>query len=139
MREQWVPVIYKALTRHNYVESLIYGNKSLRITLFDHEDEKKRIIISFADTVLLYRSTNESYAFERIDVMMKAKEDTTLYAENTIFNVINSGYVKELSLFSHTIAKNSSLLHFALIPIDWVIDVIATKEPLVEYGFEEGC
>lgn len=138
MNEQWVPVIYKELTRHNYVESLIYERKSLKIKLFDHDDEKRRIIISFEDTALLYRSTNESYAFGRIDAMVKGKEDTVLYAENTIFKVMNSEYIKELSLFSPTLKQNSSIIHFALIPTDWVIDVIATQEPIVEHGYGEG-
>ena len=137
MNEQWIPVIYKELTRHNYVESLIYENKNLKIILFDHQNENGRIIISFKDTVLLYRSTNESYAFGRVDAVMKDKKDTNLYTENTIFKVIDSDYVKELSLSYPTIAKNSSLLHFVLIPTDWVIDVIAAKEPLVEYGYGE--
>lgn len=139
MNEQWIPIIYKELTRHNYVKSLIYENKNLRITLFDHKDEKKRIIISFADTVLLYRSTNESYAFERIDAMMKGKENADLYAQNTVFKVIDSEYIKELSLYSPSLKQDSSIIHFALIPTDWVIDVIAKKEPVVECGYEEGC
>ena len=139
MQEQWIAIIYKELTRHNYVESFIYENKNLRITLVNHDDEKKRIIISFNDTVLLYRSTNESYAFGRIDAMMKEKEGAPSYKDNTVFKITNSEYIKELSLYSHAITKDSSLLHFVLIPTDWVIDIIATQEPVVEYGYEEGC
>lgn len=137
MNEQWIPIVYKELTKHNYVESFIYENKNLRITLFDHKDEKKRILISFQNTVLLYRNTNESYAFGRIDKIMQEKEDKTLYTENTIFKVINSEYIKKLSLLFPTLKQNSCIIHFALIPTDWVIDVIATQEPSVDYSYQK--
>lgn len=132
MNEQWVPIIYKELTTHNCVESLIYENNNLKIRLFDYEDE-----ISFKDTVLLYRSTNETYAFGRIDMMIKGKENTTVYAENTIFKVIDSEYIKELSLFSPALKQDPFIIHFTLIPTDCVIDVIAKQEPIVEYVYEE--
>ena len=114
-----------------YVESLSDSIKGFRILLSDVNDEKKKVEVTFKDSVHAYRSTDESFRQSSINIIDE-KYGTEFYAEWTFFEINNSKYIQWLSEQSYGIAESETLIHFSFVARDSIVDVIAAYEPEIK-------
>ncbi|MCL4431217.1 MAG: hypothetical protein M1300_02735 [Epsilonproteobacteria bacterium] len=124
MQEHWIRYTTdKIFEKMFYFDSLTYHDESLTITLYEPENRSQNVHVAFTDSVKGVRSTNESYAYLTLDTLIESY-GKDFYTEHTFFRVFESDY-----LFSFE--NHQSLLHFAVFSVDWLIDVITTKEPII--------
>ncbi len=118
--------------RKCYVDSIADTIDGLVIILSDsvHEEQKLRIV--FRESVHAYRSTNESYRQKKL-YELKSKYGSEFYSEWSTFKVIESEYLKWLSEQSYKISEMESLIHFSIIAVDSIVDVLASYEPTLEW------
>ncbi|MEV2911262.1 hypothetical protein ABNF65_22305 [Paenibacillus larvae] len=126
---RWEPKV--GLSSKYYVESLSDSIKGFRILLSDVNDEKKKIEVTFKESVHAYRSTDESFRQSSINIIDE-KYGTEFYAEWTFFKVNNSKYIQWLSEQSYGIAESETLIHFSFVARDSIVDVIAAYEPEIK-------
>jgi len=132
MKEQWTrwePI--KGLKETYDIESLSNSTKGLEMILGEYDNEKNKIKISFENSVLTYKQTNESY---RIYFFGKLKH---LYTKNRItnnnfFKTNDSPYIQQFLKESNRISDTSSLIHFLIMDDELVVDIISDYEPTVE-------
>ena len=126
---QWKPI--NNLSPKYYIKSISDDIEGLKILLSDVKNEKQIVKIMFDDSTHSYRSTDESFRLSTINSLDK-KYGTKFYSEWTFFKVDNSKYISWLSEQSYEIAESENLMHFSLIAVDSIVDVIAAYEPSVE-------
>lgn len=128
MKEQWIRWNLKPrLSNNYYCESLTdTPDDGLQIRLFDRENNK--LLISFADSVDAYRTTDENFVFKTIEYLQKnyGKE---FYSSWSFFKIENSEYLKWLKKESGGVFDIYELQHFCFWTIDTRIDVAAHFEP----------
>ncbi|MBM7615098.1 hypothetical protein JOC73_001660 [Alkaliphilus hydrothermalis] len=132
MSEQWVewkPV--DGLSQKYYIESISDVLDGFRIVLSDADKEENKVNVIFENSVHAYRSTDESFRQSTINILDEAY-GTQFYSEWTFFKVVNSEYMKWLSVQSYNIIDSESLIHFSFFAVDSIVDVIAAYEPKVE-------
>lgn len=126
--ERWEPTT--EISQKYYVDTIIDNIKGLRIILSDSENEDSKIEISFDNSVHAYRSTDEGYRQEMLNYIDE-KYGTKFYSEWTLFKVTNSEYLEWISNQSFAIAESENLIHFAIVAVDSIIDIIAAYEPKI--------
>ncbi len=132
MSEQWVkwkPV--NDLSPKYYIESMADGFDGFIIVLSDASDEKKKVKVIFEDSVHAYRSTDESFRQNTINVLNEIY-GLQFYSKWTLFKVVDSEYMQWLSEQSYSIVDSQPLIHFSFLAVDSIVDVIAAYEPKVE-------
>lgn len=126
--ERWQPKT--EISQKYYVDSILDNIKGLKIILSDSENEDSKIEIIFDDSVHAYRSTDESYRQKAINYIDE-KYGTKFYSEWTLFKLTNSEYLEWISNQSFGIADSEELIHFSIVAVDSIIDIIATYEPKI--------
>ena len=100
------------------------------IELYATGPKDSYIKLDFQGNAQAYRYTNESFALQTLcNILNKYGPD--FYPQWSFFTVTKSTY---LSAYEHdTNTTVSSLIHFAIIGEDEIVDVITTKAPIVTF------
>jgi hypothetical protein len=137
MTEQWVqwkPL--EGLEKRYSIECISDDKNGFRITLSGSDQNTKKVIITFKNSVYAYRNTEEGLRIQIINELDKKYGDK-FYVEWTFFKVINSSYLQWLSGESDTVADYLCLQHFSLLTADSIVDVLNHAEPTVTFLDEE--
>ena len=126
--ERWEPKTN--ISQKYYVDSILDNINGLKIILSDSENEDSKIEIIFDDSVHAYRSTDESYRQKAINYIDE-KYGTKFYSEWTLFTLTNSEYLEWISNQSFGIADSEEVIHFSIVAVDSIIDIIAAYEPKI--------
>ncbi len=129
--EQWIrwePI--KDLSEKYYVDAISDTKKGFRITLLDAHNEKKKVKIFFKKSVDFYQSTEETLTIKRLDELF-CKYGEKFPTTWTFFKVTNSSYVQWLANQSCGIIEPQRLIHYAVLAIDYFVDIVDPCEPVV--------
>lgn len=126
---RWIPI--NGLAPKYYVASICSDEKGLIIGLYDWNNKNNKVRVTFHSLVGTYRNTYETY---RSDFIYKLDEryGSAFYGDWTFFKVSNSSYAHWLSEQSSGINDIKSLVHFAFISMETIVDVLSIQEPTVE-------
>jgi hypothetical protein len=127
--KKWEPI--KGLSKKYYTESIIDDFDGFKVVLCDENNKGKKAIITFDSSVSSYKWTNETFRLDTAAFLDK-EYGSNFYTEWTFFKITNSPYLQLLSKESSGIADYYSLIHFAIIESNAILDVIASYEPKVE-------
>lgn len=128
MPEQWVswdPLAH--IHGGYYIDNLVDGltELALEFEILGGESEQN-IRLLFEEPVFFYRICDE---------LSRSKTIATLCAQHlrgvekgSVFKVSNSLLLRELAL-----PEKSSVTHFGIIEVNWVIDIVATVDPKIEW------
>ncbi len=136
LQEEWIrwePI--KGLSARYYIDSINDSGDTFKIVLSDADEFKKKVCITFIDSVRFYQKVEESLIFKRLDSLYER------YGNNdcikwTFFKVINSNYLRLLYDQSYETASIDFLTHFSLHAVNDMVDIINPCEPKVEF-FED--
>ncbi len=128
--ERWEPV--SGLAKKYYVEKIEELDEAFSISLVDYNNDSNKILLDFNYLVDSYRSVYGTFRHKLI-VELDEKYGSDFYGHWTFFKVNNSEYLKWLNQESYTITSSLSLIHFSLIAIDAVVDIIAYDEPKITF------
>lgn len=132
MNEKWIkwePI--KDLEKKYYIMSLVDTYESFKLSLSAENKEKGKLLITFKGHIASYRSTEETYYYQLIDSLISKYGSQFVY-DSTFFKIENSSYLQWLSEGSYKISEERSLIHFVIIGIDSMMDIIAPCDPIVE-------
>ena len=134
MQEQWTrwePI--QGLARKYYIDSITDNiDEGFRVVLSESGNAKKTVHVVFRDSVDCYTSTNESYINHLIFSLYERYGDD-FYGDWTFFKVLNSDYLKRLSVLSSTISDDAGFTHFVLLASDSMLDIITNYEPEIKF------
>lgn len=126
MNEQWLvwDPVQSAIGPY-LMTKIFYDTPGLTI-LLEQQDTDKKIQILFEGCV-------ESYKFTDVkNRSIKKSEGPENSSQNIkFFKVLNSHYLKQLSIQSCTISDTRNLTHFVIITLDGVIEVAYSSDPLI--------
>ncbi|MCL4431216.1 MAG: hypothetical protein M1300_02730 [Epsilonproteobacteria bacterium] len=89
MQEHWIRYTTdKLFEKKYYFDSLEYQDKTLTIILNDPEIDSTYVYITFQDSVEGFRNTNESYAYQVIDILTDLY-GADFYGDRTFFNIFH--------------------------------------------------
>lgn len=125
---KWKPI--QGLSARYYIESISDTINELQILLFDDNDEEKKVLVSFKNSIISYESTYESFRSKLISDL-DDQYGTKFYGTWTFFKVTNSSYLQWVSKHSYDTTKSLFLTHFCIIGLESIVDIIATDEPQV--------
>ncbi|GMU18843.1 MAG: hypothetical protein AMXMBFR12_00350 [Candidatus Babeliales bacterium] len=132
MQETWTR--WEPITRlsHNYYcESLIdTPDDGFQIRLFD--EEGKKLLISFSESVDAYRSTDGSFSYDTIESLEK-KYGKEFYSTWSFFKIENSEFLEWIKKESQGTFEIYQLQHFCFWTIDCRIDVINNYDPEIKH------
>lgn len=126
---KWQPL--QELAPHYYIDDIHDTMEGFAIILSEEKNREAKIRIFFADSVDAYRSTYNSFRYKLIDDIDK-QYGSEFYTKWTFFKIERSEYINWLSEQSYEFSDGISPIHFCLIALDSVVDVIAAYEPKVE-------
>lgn len=127
--ERWEPI--SGLANKYYIDSIIDEARGFKVILSESDDETKKILVLFEDSIDAYRNTDESFRLKIIHDLDQ-KYGTDFYGDWTFFKVTNSTYIQWLSEQSYGTSDYQSFVHFSFITADSILDVITNYEPKVE-------
>jgi hypothetical protein len=126
--ERWKPEV--ELSQKYYIDTVIDNIKGLNILLSDSENEDLKVEIIFSNSVHAYRSTDESCRQKMLNYIDE-KYGKIFYSQWTLFKVINSEYSEWICKQSFGIVESENLIHFSIVAVDSIIDIIAAYEPQI--------
>jgi hypothetical protein len=133
MNEQWIwwkPL--EELAKNYYIDAVLdTNNDGFIIQLSEVKNEKKKIKIVFENSVAAYRNTSESFRLYLLEELEK-KYGSRFYTEWSFFTVVNSEYLKWLSIQSEGITQDVDFTHFVIFGSDSVLEIICGYEPRME-------
>jgi hypothetical protein len=123
--EQWIPL--EGLAKKYYIDHLSGTENSVMVTLSaDDQEDKRTTQIVFCASVIGYRRTTETFNITLFE-FLRCTYGGPFYWEWSFFTVVHSPYMQLIGQGSH-----SSPMHYVILAIDSVVDVIATIPPNVE-------
>jgi hypothetical protein len=126
---QWKPI--EDLINNYYIESISDSiDDGVKILLFDAQNKKRKVLISFPNSVDSYRITDESFTYLTIDFLAE-RYGAKFFHDCAFFKIQDSKYLQWISQQSYGISEKLNFTHFCIIAIDSIIDVIANYEPTV--------
>lgn len=131
MQEEWTrwkPI--EGLAEKYDIDYILDGTNGLIIRVYEDNDPAKKIDVIFERYTDSYRHTKESFRSELIH-SLDNKYGKSFYTKGTFFKVTGSEYIKWLSNASNTYSDMFPLIHFCILGVDSVVDVIARYEPTV--------
>ena len=123
---RWTPI--NNLSRSCYIESFVDSSDGFKIYIINEANEN--IVINFAHSVISYKVTDETCAIDRLDIF-KGQSEIQFYVDWVFFKIINSLYIQEL-IENSDIKQSFDLIHFMIFDDDFIVDIIATSEPILE-------
>jgi len=98
-----------------------------------------KVKLSFKDGVYSHTVADELLRFNLIDTLSEQYGDE-FYGDWTFFKIDNSPYLKNLSEQSYGVSDTRDLMHFSIIAVDFIMDIISNYEPevsIIPYDPEE--
>ena len=128
--KKWEPI--QGLSEKYYVESIVNIIGVFKVFLCDAQDQNKKIVVIFENSIDVYRSTQENL---RLSVLHTLKEQygEHFYETWTFFKITDSTYVQWLSDQSYKISDAMEFQHFVLIGTNTIVDLINYHDPKVEF------
>ena len=136
MTEEWIrwePI--EGLGQKYYIDAIIENKDGFTIILAEFEETHKKLRVSFGYFSDAYRNTYETFRADLTHNLHK-KYGKDFYANWSFFKVNNSEYMHWISAQSSGISDCVPFVHFSFLLIDSVLDVLATKEPKLEFFTE---
>ena len=117
-----------------YVDSVLYDCERFEILLSDSKNPKNKVLVKFECLIGGYRLINESFTIKIINYLDE-KYGGNFYGKWTFFKVNESSYLKWLTEEAKglNIAMKMDFMHFSFLAIDYVVDVLATRERKIEF------
>lgn len=130
--EQWIrwkPI--EGLVEKYYIESITDSIEGFKIILSSAKDSTRKVRIIFDDSVDSYKRTDESFRLSDIHEI-HTEYGNSFYTEWTFFKVVHSTYAQWVSEQSFGTIEPEYFMHFSLIAVDSILDIINSTEPRVE-------
>ena len=125
--KKWTPV--ENLSSQYKLVSIIEEPERVQIILVGRQDDTKKVCVNFFTRVFSYRVRNLQYKKKPLENSCKSiLEDSS--QEWTFFTVDNSKYKQYL--IDKDIFPAHNFMQFSFITKEAIIDVVASKEPVVE-------
>lgn len=122
-RVRWIPA--PEIASFYDEESLSFHDKTLSMIFYN--DEKKKISVTFNQSVIAYAATDEMFRMAATDDLWVQNKELQYTTGWTFYKVINSSYIKALS------TQLPAWTHYAFHTQNTVIDVIADQDPIIEH------
>lgn len=133
MQEKWIrwePI--KNLSNQYYVQSISDTfSGGFKIKLIDDKNPKKKILVSWPDSVFAYRKTYETFT-----ILTLGKIDEQYgkdFRDWAFFKVENSEYLRWLSEQSCGITDSLNFTHFCIYSTEEMVDIVVGYEPIVTH------
>lgn len=130
---KWKPI--EGLAKEYYIESIVDTIDGLKIVLFDAQDKKRKLFIIFHNSVDSYKRTDESFTGKTIYTLYQ-NYGKQFYKDWTFFKVENSEYLQWLSEQSDGFSTYRGLVHFVILAMDSMLDIVVDYEPEVKHSYE---
>ena len=127
--QKWEPI--NGLAKKYYIDGVIDDFYGFKIKLTNRDNEKSKLIISFNESVWAYRSAEEGLRLLTMENLAQ-KYGANFYTEWTFFKVLNSDYLNWIFKESYNTAPGSNLMHFCVVAMDDILEIIADYEPEVK-------
>ena len=117
------------------MESIVYDKYGLVINLYGVEDASGQDIIIDFGIVIAYRLIDEYYKEADYQDLIKRNAFNGKWCS---YIIKNSKWVDELTRPENIVLeKKEDYIHYAIIEEDYIIEVISTREPEIEFVSEE--
>ena len=116
------------LQERYWVEDTGLTTTSFFIQLHPDKSKGKDLQLDFPQGVKAYRYTNESYCFTVYSELAEQFSDDYIYTWS-FFKVTHSAYIHQFLQESGNISHRENLIHFAILGLDEIVDIIAIEEP----------
>lgn len=126
----WQPI--EALSKRYYLESITDDDEGLSLLFIEEKNQSNKLRLLFGYSADAYRKTYETYRSKLIHEVDE-KYGGDFYGNRTFFKIENSSYVKWLSETSYNISDSHNFMHFAFFTDNFVIDVLALRDPKIEF------
>ena len=123
---RWKPL--ENLASAYYIDILVDDLKCFKLILSEVKDESKKVTILFENYVLAYRNTDESFR-QNLMAWLDKEYGGEFWCKWNFFKVSNSNYVSWLAEQSYDFSESEGIVHFSIIDIDCMVDIIANYEP----------
>ncbi len=124
---KWEPD--KKLPDKVFLKRLIDDKNGVLLELAS-EDEANIIIVSFAESVVSLRNSDETRRLRTIEFLDKIY-GRDFYAKWSFFKVNQSSYVKWLSQETYDIYADHNIEHYVFLAANGIVDVLSTYAPNV--------
>lgn len=125
---RWTPI--EGLANKYYLETVSEHKQALTVTLCEESNIQKKVRISFGFSAEAHRDTYETYRHALI-CELDERYGKDFYVNWVFFKVNNSAYVRWLTEQSYGMS-GADFMHFSFLTSESVLDVLATKNPIVE-------
>lgn len=129
MQENWARWGPHYLSPKYYIVAVSDTVRALRIKLIN-EQETHYIQLIFKGGVDSYERTDETFCLKRTKPVGE-KYGLDFYTKWTFFTIYNSEYLRYLSDQSYRFSETINFIHFAILAIDSIMDIIAYEEPKI--------
>lgn len=126
--KKWEPV--KGLAKKYYIDAIQDDIGGFKVKLTDRDNEDNKLTIIFLESVWSYRSVEEGLRALTMEKLAQ-KYGANFYTEWTFFKIENSRYLNWIYEESYDVARDSGLMHFCLVGMDDILDIIASCDPQV--------
>ena len=115
-----------------YIRSTSFDCDGFKIVLNKDTVPQKAILINFSGAAYSYRITEKTLSLHllKAHAIVKKEEQSSAWA---FFKLENSEYLKWVSHQSDKISEDLKLAHYAIWTEDWVIEILSSAEPKVEF------
>lgn len=125
---QWKPLPNLA---HKYLIENVNDHKNgLSIILSEYKNESVKLHLEFEGIVESYTKTDETFIGSTLS-NLENRYGGSFYGDWTFFKVENSSSIRLLSEQSYGIADSRDLMHFSILAIDSMLDIITGSEPKI--------
>lgn len=131
----WVPINEKISSNIFYVNRINDDFDGLEIELVS-EDKLKFVKIHFENNVFTYRSIEESYNLNMINMLADKYGETFFRNNKILYKIEDAEFVELFCENAGGIIDKSELYHFAIITSDYFIDIISDYVPTISFGNE---
>ncbi len=112
------------------LDSLVDGKDGLVLSLSDYNDVNKKIEIGFTGYILSYRNRDEGCFLKKLSELDK-KYGTVFYANWSLFEVLNSEYVKWFNEENCGTYESRNVRHFVFKTTENIVEVLDIHEPYI--------
>jgi len=126
---RWLPL--NNLAKNYYLDSISDDIQELKFVLSEANNEKRKLHITFDNSVYSYRTNYETFRLKLIYNLDKLY-GSEFFINWPLFKIHNSEYLQWFSKQSHGKIDSLPLTHFAILSVESFIDILAEREPKVE-------
>ncbi len=126
---KWEPTY--GLSKKYYIDAIIDDIRGFKIKLTSRDYEDHKVTINFPESVWMYRSTEEGLRLLTLEQLAQ-QYGASFYTDWSFFKIKDSQYLNWIYQESYqTITNNKPLIHFCLVAMNDILDVVADYEPKI--------